>query len=41
MFDKYMQEKKTIKKPIIGCRLPYFNLVGIQLDQWSQALTIT
>lgn len=37
MFDKYMQGEKNIT----GCRLPYFNLVGIQLDQWSKALTIT
>lgn len=33
-------EKKKEKKPITGLRLPFVNLVGVQLDQWAKAHTI-
>lgn len=33
-------EKKKKEKPITGLRLPFVNLVGVQLDQWAKAHTI-
>lgn len=40
MFVKYMIGSNGGEKPIIGLRLPFANLVGVQLDQWAKAHTI-